>query len=77
MKKRVRQVAELASSAFKGETTDRSRLERYRQRYAELTPDQRLELFHWLSDEFEVNLQQIEEPLAKVRSASELDRAAS
>jgi hypothetical protein len=76
MKKKVRQVAELASSASTGEATDRGRLERYRQRYAELTPDQRLELFHWLSDEFEVNLKQIEEPLAKIRSASELDRVA-
>jgi hypothetical protein len=76
MKKRVRQVAELASSAFSGETTDRSRLERYRRRYAELTPDQRMELFHWLSDEFEVSLEQIEGPLARMRSASELDRVA-
>jgi hypothetical protein len=76
MKKKVRQVAELASSAFSGETTDRSRLERYRQRYAELTPNQRRELFHWLSDEFEISLEQIEGPLARMRSASELDRIA-
>jgi malonyl-CoA decarboxylase len=76
MKKRVRQVAELASQISSGDVTDRSLLERYRQRYAELTPDQRLELFHWLSDEFEVNLKQIEKPLARMRSASELDRVA-
>jgi len=76
MKKRIRQVAELASQIPSGDATDRGLLERYRQRYGELTPEQRLELFHWLSDEFEVNLKQIEEPLAKVRSASELDRVA-
>ena len=76
MKKRIRQVAELASQIPSGDATDRDLLERYRQRYGELTPEQRLELFHWLSDEFEVNLKQIEEPLAKVRSASELDRVA-
>ena len=29
-----------------------------------------MELFHWLSDEFEINLKQIEVPLAKVRTAS-------
>ena len=76
MKKRVRQVIELASRVSSVDATDRGLLQRYRQRYGELTPDQRLELFHWLSDEFEVNLKQIEEPLAKVRSASEYDRVA-
>jgi len=75
MKKRVRQAADLASRVSSGEMTDRSLLERYRQSYGELTPEQRLELFHWLSDEFEVDLGQIEKPLAKVRSASEYDRA--
>ena len=60
MKKRVRQVAELASQISSGDATDRGLLERYRQRYGELTPEQRLELFHWLSDEFEINLEQIE-----------------
>ena len=76
MKKRIRQVAELASRIPSGDATDRGLLKRYRQQYGELTPEQRLELFHWLSDEFEVDLKQIEEPLAKVRSASELDRVA-
>jgi len=76
MKKRVRQVIELAARVSTGDATDRGLLERYRQRYGELTPEQRLELFHWLSDEFEVNFKQIEEPLAKVRSASEYDRVA-
>jgi hypothetical protein len=76
MKKRVRQVTELARRFSSGDDTDRSLLARFRQWYDELTPEQRLELFHWLSDEFEVNLKQIEEPLAKVRSASELDRIA-
>ena len=69
-------MIELASRVSSVDATDRSLLERYRQRYGELTPEQRLELFHWLSDEFEVNLKQIEEPLAKVRSASEYDRVA-
>ena len=74
MEKRVRQVAELAQRAFSGDSADLKLLEGYRQRYGELSPEQRLELFHWLSDEFEVNLEQIEKPLAKVRSASEYDR---
>jgi len=76
MKKQVRQVIELASRVSLVDATDRGLLQRYRQRYGELAPDQRLELFHWLSDEFEVTLKQIEEPLAKVRSASEYDRVA-
>ena len=76
MKKRVRQVAELARRFSSGDDTDRSQLARFRQWYDELTPEQRLELFHWLSDEFEVTLKKIEEPLAKMRSASELDRIA-
>jgi malonyl-CoA decarboxylase len=74
MEKRVRQVAELAQRAFSGDSADLKLLEGYRQRYGELSPEQRLELFHWLSDEFEVNLKQIEKPLAKVRSSSEYDR---
>jgi malonyl-CoA decarboxylase len=74
MKKRVRQVAELASQISSGDATDRKLLDQYRQQYGELTPEQRRELFHWLSDEFEVNLKQIEGPLAKVRSSSEYDR---
>jgi len=76
MKKQVRHVIDLASRAYSGDATDRGLLQRYRQRYDELTPEQRLELFHWLSDEFEITLKQIEEPLANVRTASELDRVA-
>ena len=76
MKKRVRQIADLASQISSSDTIDRSRLQQYRHRYCELTPEQRLELFHWLSDDFEIDLGRIEEPLARMRSASELDRAA-
>lgn len=76
MKKRVRQVIDLASRVSSVDSTNRVLLQRYRQRYGELTPDQRLELFHWLSDEFEVNLKEIEKPLAKVRATSEYDRVA-
>jgi len=74
MKKKVRQIAELASQISLGDAIDRSRLQQYRQRYGELTPEQRLELFHWLSAEFEITFGRIEEPLARMRSASELDR---
>jgi hypothetical protein len=74
MKKKVRQIAELASHISSGDAIDRSRLQQYRQRYGELTSEQRLELFHWLSAEFEITLGQIEEPLARMRSASESDR---
>jgi hypothetical protein len=74
MNKRVRQIAELASQISSGDAIDRNRLQLYRRRYGELTPEQRLELFHWLSDEFEITLGRIEEPLARMRSASELDR---
>jgi len=76
MKKRVQQVAELARRFSSGDDTNRNQLARFRQLYGQLTPDQRLELFHWLSGEFEVNLNQIERPLANVRSTSELDRVA-
>ena len=69
-------MADLASQFSSADATDRGLLERYRQRYDELAPDQRRELFHWLSDEFEVNLKQIEGPLGKVRSSSEYDRVA-
>jgi hypothetical protein len=76
MKKKVRQVVELARRFSTGDGTDRRLLERFRGRYDELTPDQRLELFHWLSGEFEVGLSQLEEPITKVRKASEYDRVA-
>jgi hypothetical protein len=74
MKKRVRQVAELASQISTGDAVDRNRLQQYRRRYGELTPEQRLELFHWLSDEFEITFEDIEQPLQRMRSASELNR---
>ena len=76
MKKKVRQVAEFARRIASGDDTDRVLLERFRQRYDELKPDQRLELFRWLSEEFEIGLGQIEEPLASLQNASEDVRAA-
>jgi hypothetical protein len=76
MKKKVRQVVELARRFSSADGTDRRILETFRGRYDELAPEQRLDLFHWLSGEFEVNLDRIEEPLANVRSASEYDRVA-
>jgi hypothetical protein len=76
MKKKVRQVVELVRRYSSGDGTDRSLLERFRGRYDELTPEQRLELFHWLSGEFEVGFDQLEEPVVNLRQATEIDRVA-
>ena len=76
MKKKVRQVVELARRFSSGDGTDRRILERFRGRYDELAPEQRLELFRWLSGEFEVGLDQLEGPITRVRKAYEYDRAA-
>jgi len=76
MKKKVRQVVELARRISSGDGTDRTLLERFRGRYNELAPEQRLELFHWLSEDFEVRLGQLEEPMTNLRKASEYDRVA-
>jgi len=74
MKKRVRQVAEVAQRISSGDDPDRSLLERFRQRYDELKPEQRLQLFAWLSGEFEIGLAQIDAQLAALQSVSEDDR---
>jgi hypothetical protein len=74
MKKKVRQVVELARRISSGEGTDRTLLKRFRGRYNELAPEQRVELFHWLSEEFEVRLVQLDEPMTNLRKASEYDR---
>ena len=73
MKKKVRQVVTLARRFSFGDGTDRSLLERFRERYEELASEQRLELFHWLSGQFEVGLDKLEEPMADLRKATEND----
>jgi hypothetical protein len=74
MKKKVRSLTQLARQVSAGDVADRDLLRRFRRLYGELAPEQHLELFEWLSGEFEVKLGHIEKQLAKVRSASELDR---
>ena len=74
MKKRVRQVANLARRISSGDGADRDLLERFRRCCIELSADHRLELYHWLATEFEVNRAQIEDPISGVRAASEDDR---
>jgi hypothetical protein len=76
VKKKVRQVVDLARRFSFGDGTDRKLLERFRGRYDELTPEQCLELFQWLSGEFEVGLVQLEEPMTSLRNTSQHDRAA-
>ena len=76
MKKQVRQVVELARRLTANDAADRSLLERFRSLYDGLTAAQRLELFHWLSGEFEVGFAQLEGPIGGVRKATELDRVA-
>ena len=76
MKKKVRQVTELANRVASDDAPDRALFNRFRDRYGELDPEQRLELFRWLSGEFEVGLGEIEKPIAQVRQASEYDRVA-
>ncbi len=74
MKKRVRQVAELARRISSGDGADRNLLERFRRRCDELLADDRLQLYRWLATEFEVGRAQIEDPISGVRAASEDDR---
>jgi malonyl-CoA decarboxylase len=74
MKKRVRQVAELARRISSGDGADRNLLERFRRRCDELSADDRLQLYRWLAAEFEVGRAQIEDPISGVRAASEDDR---
>jgi len=74
MKKRVRQVAELARRIASGDGADRKLLERFRRRCNELSADDRLQLYRWLAAEFEVGRAQIEDPISGVRAASEDDR---
>lgn len=76
MKKKVRQVAELARRIGGGDGTDRDLLQRFRGRYGELTRDQRLELYRWLAAELEIGRGGIEAPMRKVQAASENDRVA-
>jgi hypothetical protein len=76
MKKKARQAVELARRIAAEEATDRTLLNRFRDRFSELDSEQRLELFHWMSGEFEVGLGQLEDPITALRTASEYDRVA-
>jgi malonyl-CoA decarboxylase len=74
MKKKVRQVIELARRISSSDAADRSLFARFRGRYDELTPEQRLDLFRWLSGEFEISLGDLEGPMSSLRNTSEYDR---
>jgi hypothetical protein len=76
MKKKVRQVTELARRISAADATDRALVERFRERYDELPPEQRIDLYHWLSEEFEVGFSGIEDPIVALKRASEADRVA-
>ena len=76
MVKKVQQVAALARRIGSAGDIDRGLLEQFRQRYGELSPDQRHELYRWLAAEFEIDRAQLEKPILEVESVSEEDRAA-
>jgi len=76
MKKKIRQVAELARRIGSGEGADRDVLERFRLRYGELASDHRLELYRWLAAELEIERSVIEAPVKSIQAAAEDDRAA-
>jgi malonyl-CoA decarboxylase len=76
MKKKIRQVAELATRIGSGDGTDRDLLERFRRRYGELTSDQRLKLYRWMSAELEIGRSVIAAPIRNVQAAAEDDRVA-
>jgi Malonyl-CoA decarboxylase N-terminal domain len=75
MTRSVRQVATLARRIGSDEVQDQVLLDRFRRFYGELPRDSRPEFFRWLAGELEVGRSQIEEPMARVRAASEKDRA--
>jgi len=76
MKKKIRQVAELARRIGDGDGADRELRDRFRRRYGELAPDQRLELYQWLAAELEIGRSGIEAPIRRVQAAAEDDRVA-
>ncbi len=76
MKKKIRQVAELATRIGAGDGTDRDLLERFRRRYGELAPNHRLELYRWLAAELEIGRSGIEMPIRNIQAAAEDDRVA-
>ena len=67
MKKRVRQAAELARRIGYGDSSEPEVVDRFRERCAELSSEQRLELFAWLSGELEVAKAQIYPAAARLR----------
>ena len=76
MKKKIRQVAELATRVGGDGGADRDLLDRFRRRYDDLAPDERLELYRWMATELEVGRGGIEAPIRKVQAAAEDDRVA-
>jgi hypothetical protein len=76
MKKKVRQVADLASRIGGDAGADPDLLERFRLRYGELAPDHRLALYRWMAAELEIGRGGIEAPMRKVQAAAEDDRIA-
>ncbi len=75
MKKRVRRVAEIARRIGSHGDTGRDLVQEFRQRFAEMPSEQRLQLFAWLAGELEVGKKQIERPAGVLMTSSETDRA--
>jgi hypothetical protein len=76
MKKKVRRVAELARLIAGELQSDPDRVGAFRDRFGELTPAQRLELFVWLAGELEVEKGLVEPAIAAVIATPESDREA-
>ena len=73
MRKRARRVAEQAQRIGSGTEDAPELAEEFRERFTELPPEQRLQLFAWLAGGFEVGKSRIEAPMAAVITASEDD----
>jgi len=76
MRKKVRQLAGLTRRVSTGDRSERDLLGRIRSRFEELGGEERVEFFHWLSDEFEVGLEHIDELMSHVRTTRVEDRLA-
>ncbi len=75
MKKRVRRVAEIARRIGNDVNAGRDLAQEFRQRFADLPSEQRLQLFAWLAGELEVGKKQIERPAGVLMTSAEADRA--
>jgi hypothetical protein len=74
--RRIRQVQQLARSIAASDGTDRGLLERFRDRFTELRPEQRLELFDWLALRLEVEREAVTAAADRVVATERNDAAA-